>query len=85
MRLLRYYVARLEGIMLALSDDQLATVMTAAGSLSVEKRSMFLERVVARLRLRGPPLHRRRSRRRNPGRSDGINPIGGIARVGNCT
>jgi hypothetical protein len=40
--------------MLALSDDQLATVMTAAGSLSVEKRSTFLERVAARLQLRGP-------------------------------
>ena len=40
--------------MLALSDDQLAMVMTAAGSLPVEKRSVFLERVAARLRLRGP-------------------------------
>jgi hypothetical protein len=40
--------------MLALSDDQLATVMTAASSLPVEKRSLFLERVAARLR-----LHRR--------------------------
>ena len=40
--------------MLALSDDQLAMVMTAASSLPVEKRSVFLERVAARLRLRGP-------------------------------
>jgi hypothetical protein len=40
--------------MLALSDDQLATMMTAAGSLPAEKRSVFLERVAARLRLRGP-------------------------------
>ena len=40
--------------MLALSDDQLATVMTAAGSVPVEKRSVFLERVAAKLRLRGP-------------------------------
>ena len=39
--------------MLALSNDQLAMVMTAAGSLPVEKRSVFLERVAARLRLRG--------------------------------
>ena len=38
--------------MLALSDDQLATVMTAAGSLPVEKRGVFLERVAARLRRR---------------------------------
>ena len=40
--------------MLALSDDQLATVMTAASSLSVEKRSTFLEGVAACLQLRGP-------------------------------
>jgi hypothetical protein len=39
--------------MLALNDAQLALVM-AAGSLPVEKRSAFLERVAARLRLRGP-------------------------------
>jgi hypothetical protein len=39
--------------MLALSDDQLAMVMTAAGSLPVEKRGIFLERVAARLLLRG--------------------------------
>ena len=40
--------------MLALSDDQLAMVMRAAGSLPAEKRGVFLERVAARLRLRGP-------------------------------
>jgi hypothetical protein len=40
--------------MLALSDDQLAMVMTAAGSLPVEKRSVFLKRIAARLQLRGP-------------------------------
>ena len=40
--------------MFALSDDQLALVMTAAGSLLVQKRSVLLERVAARLRL---PLH----------------------------
>jgi hypothetical protein len=39
--------------MLALSDDQLATVMTAAGGLPVEKRDLFLERVATRLHLRG--------------------------------
>ena len=40
--------------MLALNDAQLALVMTAAGPLPAEKRSLFLERVAARLRLRGP-------------------------------
>jgi hypothetical protein len=39
--------------MLALSDDQLAVVMTAASGLPVEKRSVFLERVAARLQLLG--------------------------------
>jgi hypothetical protein len=39
--------------MFALNDSQLALVMTAAGGLPVEKRSTFLERVAARLRLRG--------------------------------
>src|SRR6516165_2139613 len=37
--------------MFALSHDQLALVMTAAGSVPVEKRSTFLERVAARLQL----------------------------------
>jgi hypothetical protein len=37
--------------MFALSDAPLALVMTAAGGLPVEKRSVFLERVAARLRL----------------------------------
>jgi hypothetical protein len=37
--------------MLALSDNQLAAVMTAAGKLPAEKRGLFLERVVARLSL----------------------------------
>ena len=40
--------------MLALSDDQLTTVITAASGLPVEKRSVFLERIAARLQLRGP-------------------------------
>jgi hypothetical protein len=40
--------------MLALNDTQLALVMTAAGSLPLEKRSVFLERVAARQQLRGP-------------------------------
>jgi hypothetical protein len=35
--------------MLAVSDDQFAAVMTAAGKLPTEKRGVFLERVVARL------------------------------------
>jgi len=40
--------------MLALTDSQLQIVMAAAaGCLSPEKRSLFLERVAARLRLRG--------------------------------
>jgi hypothetical protein len=33
--------------MFALSDAQLALVMTAAGGLPVQKRSVFLERVAA--------------------------------------
>jgi hypothetical protein len=37
--------------MLALSDNQFATLMTAAGKLPVEKRHLFLQRVVARLGL----------------------------------
>ena len=38
---------------LALTDRQLQTVMTAASSLPIEKRSLFLERIAARLRLIG--------------------------------
>ena len=37
--------------MLALTDAQLAVVMTAARGLPVEKRGLFLERVAARMRL----------------------------------
>jgi hypothetical protein len=40
--------------MFALTDAQLEIVMAAAGSIPVEKRSVFLERIAARLRLRGP-------------------------------
>jgi hypothetical protein len=40
--------------MFALNDSQLALVMTAASPLPVEKRSVFLERVAARLQPRGP-------------------------------
>ena len=40
--------------MFALNDTQLQIVMTAAGSLPVEKRGVFLERVATRLQLRGP-------------------------------
>jgi hypothetical protein len=41
-------------LVFALNDAQLALVMTAAGSLPVAKRSVFLERLAARLQLRGP-------------------------------
>jgi hypothetical protein len=37
--------------MLALSDNQLAIVLTAADKLAPEKRGLFLEPVVARLSL----------------------------------
>jgi hypothetical protein len=36
--------------MLALTDHQLATVLTAAASLPVEKRGTLLERIAGRLR-----------------------------------
>jgi hypothetical protein len=39
--------------MIALTNHQLALVMTAAAGLSAEKRSVLLERVAARLALRG--------------------------------
>jgi hypothetical protein len=39
--------------MLALKDRQLATVMTAADKLPIEKRGVFLQRVVGWLSLRG--------------------------------
>jgi hypothetical protein len=39
--------------MLALSDDQLASVMITASKVPAEKRGVFLERVVARLSLQG--------------------------------
>jgi hypothetical protein len=39
--------------MLALTDSQLGLIMTAPGGLSPEKRALLLERVAARLRLRG--------------------------------
>ena len=39
--------------MFALSDSQLRTVWTAADGLPMEKRGVFLERVVAWLQLRG--------------------------------
>jgi hypothetical protein len=48
------FAAVMLSTMFALSDDQLALVITAAGGLEVEKRSVLLERVAARLRLRGP-------------------------------
>jgi hypothetical protein len=39
--------------MLALSDSQLRAVWAAADGLPVEKRGVFLERLVAQLQLRG--------------------------------
>jgi hypothetical protein len=39
--------------MLALSDNQLAAIIAAANRLPVEKRGMFLDRVVARLSQHG--------------------------------
>jgi hypothetical protein len=39
--------------MLALSDSQLRAVWAAADRLPVEKRGVFLQRVVAQLQLRG--------------------------------
>jgi Mg-chelatase subunit ChlI len=39
--------------MLGLTDNQLATVMDAARTLSVEKRDVFLQRIAAMLALRG--------------------------------
>jgi len=39
--------------MLALNDSQLKLVMAAAGGLEVEKRDLFLQRVAAKLELRG--------------------------------
>ena len=39
--------------MISLSDQQLTIVMSAARSLEPERRSIFLERVGAMLRLRG--------------------------------
>jgi hypothetical protein len=48
------FAAVMLSMMFALNDAQLALVMTAAVSVSVEKRGVFLERVAAPLRLRGP-------------------------------
>jgi hypothetical protein len=39
--------------MISLSDRQLQTIMVAAGSLEPDRRSIFLERAGAMLRLRG--------------------------------
>jgi len=39
--------------MLALSDSQLRAVWTAADGLPIEKRGVFLGRLVAQLQLRG--------------------------------
>ena len=70
--------ARQRPVVLALNDAQLALVMTGAGSLPVEKRSVFLERVAARLQLRGLHFTRCRTRRRDTARTDGLNPVSGV-------
>ena len=44
--------ARDDGGMLALSDSQLRSVWATATSLPIEKRGVFLERLVAQLQLR---------------------------------
>ena len=76
------FTAVMLSMMFALSHDQLALVMTAAGSLPVGKRGVFLERVAVRPQQRGPHFT---DADLGAARSDGINPIGGIARGGNCT
>jgi hypothetical protein len=43
-------------VALALADDQLHVVMTAAGNLPADKRAVFLERLAARLQQRGSRL-----------------------------
>ena len=42
-----------DGVMLALSDSQLRSVWAAATGLPIEKRGVFLGRLVAQLQLRG--------------------------------
>ena len=41
--------------MLALSDSQLRSVWAAAAGLPIEKRGIFLGRLIAQLQLRGSP------------------------------
>ena len=64
--------------MFALNDGQLKIVMIAAGSLPVEKRNLFLERVAARLRLRGSHFTDADLGAAVTGCTDGIDPIGSI-------
>jgi hypothetical protein len=42
--------------MFSLSDSQLVAVMDAAADLPPDKRSTFLERIAARIRLRDRPI-----------------------------
>jgi hypothetical protein len=42
--------------MFALSDEQMVAVMDRAADLPVDKRSTFLERIAARLKLRDRPI-----------------------------
>ena len=60
---LRHPSSAISPAMLALTDDQLAIVMTAAGGLPVEKRGLFLERVGGTADA-ARPLQRHRPRRR---------------------
>jgi hypothetical protein len=39
--------------MIGLTDNQLQTIMTASNAVPVERRSVFLERVGAMLKMRG--------------------------------
>ena len=48
--------------MIALTDKQLTIVMDAAAELPIEKRTLLLERIAARLRLIGRFNDRDRSR-----------------------
>ena len=67
--------------MLALTDAQLEIVMVAAGSLPAEKRSVFLERVAARLRLHGPRFTDADLGAAIQTALTGLIPIGGLGHV----
>jgi hypothetical protein len=63
----------------SLADDQLQTMMLAAGPLPPDKRGVFLERVAARLRAMRTALHRRRPRPSGAAGAEGADPrVGGL-------